>query len=55
MRPWDDVLVPDVDCPACGEVGIYWEMRAYVHDSFTGFEVISAGFDHPDGTTCEDW
>ncbi|WPH57804.1 hypothetical protein [Mycobacterium phage WXIN] len=54
-NPWDDRIIPGVDCCACGEKATYWEMRVSVHDSVSGFEVISSGFDHPDGTTCEEW
>lgn len=54
-KPWDDVVIPDIDCYACGEKATYWELRAHVRDNYLGFEIINAGFDHPDGTTCEEW
>lgn len=56
-NPWDDVTVPGVICPNCGEVGTYWDVRDYLppHVSYSGYEIAAAGIDHADGTTCEEW
>lgn len=45
----------EVDCPACGDRGTYWEDRVPVHDSIVGFEVREAGIRHSDGRLCTDW
>lgn len=45
----------EVDCPACGDRGTYWEDRVPVHDSIVGFEIREAGIRHSDGRLCTDW